>query len=273
MEARILVFTDLDGTLLDHQTYSFDPARPALRLLRQKGIPLIICTSKTRAEIEAVRSVLNNIDPFISENGGAIFIPGGYFPQELAPSKEDSPYQIIELGTPYPRLREVLSRIKDRLPGRLKGFGDLSVKDVARHTGLSPQGAALAKKREYDEPFLLEDLSILEKVREIAQAAGLNITKGGRFFHLTGDNDKGKASRLLQTMYVELEGCSVRSIGLGDSLNDLALLEAVDFPVIVEKPGGHYDPSVRVHNLIYAPGEGPIGWREAVLELVERLAS
>jgi len=273
MKARILVFTDLDGTLLDHRTYSFEPAWPALRLLRQKEIPLIICTSKTRAEIETVRSLLNNIDPFISENGGAVFIPRGYFHRKLARSEKNSPYEMIELGTPYPRLREVLSRIKDHLPGKLKGFGDLSAEDVARYTGLSPQEAALAKKREYNEPFLLEDLSVLEKVREIARAAGLNITQGGRFFHLTGDNDKGKASRMLQAMYAEVEGCSVRSIGLGDSLNDLALLEVVDFPVIVQKPGGHYDPTVRVHNLIYAPGEGPIGWREAVLTLVERLAS
>jgi mannosyl-3-phosphoglycerate phosphatase len=272
MKARILVFTDLDGTLLDHRTYSFDPAEPALCLLRQKGIPLIFCTSKTRAEIEAVRLVLNNLDPFISENGGAVFIPRGYFRQKICRPNKNSPYGVIELGTPYPRLREVLSQIKEHWPGKLKGFGDFSAEDVARHTGLSKEEAALALKREFDEPFLLEDLSILEKVRELARAAGLHITQGGRFFHLTGDNDKGKASRLLQTMYTEEEGRPVRSIGLGDSLNDLALLEAMDFPVLVQKPGGRYDASVRVPNLMYAPGEGPAGWREAVLELVERLS-
>jgi mannosyl-3-phosphoglycerate phosphatase len=272
MKDRILVFTDLDGTLLDHQTYSFDSARPALRLLREKGIPLIICTSKTRAEIEAVRVVLNNTDPFISENGGGIFIPEGYFSHELPWSKKDSNYQVIELGTPYPQLREVFSQIKEHLPGKVMGFGDFTVEDVASLTGLSPREAALAKKREYDEPFLLEDLSALEKVREMVQPAGLKITEGGRFFHLTGDNDKGKASRLLQSVYAGAEGFAGRSIGLGDSLNDLALLEAVDFPVIIQKPGGQYDPSVRVCNLIYAPGVGPIGWRKAVLDIVERLA-
>ncbi len=272
MKARIIVFTDLDGTLLDHRTYSFEPAQPALRLLRQKGIPLIICSSKTGAEIEAVRSILGNTHPFISENGGAIFIPRGYFHRKIAGPERDSPYEVIELRTPYLRLREVLSRIKERLPGKLRGFGDFSIEDIAKHTGLPEEEAVLAKQREYDEPFVLEDVSILEKIREMAQAAGLNITQGGRFFHLTGENDKGKAARLLQAMYAEAEGSSVRSIGLGDSLNDLALLEAVDFPVIVQKPGGHYDPSVRVHNLTYAPGEGPAGWREAIIQLVQHLS-
>src|SRR4030042_1090542 len=77
---RILVFTDLDGTLLDHRNYSFEPARPALRLLRESGIPLIICTSKTRAEVEEIRAALGNTDPFVVENGGAVFVPEGDLP-------------------------------------------------------------------------------------------------------------------------------------------------------------------------------------------------
>ena len=81
---RLLVFTDLDGTLLDHESYSFEPALPALAVLKEKNIPLVLCTSKTRAEIELFRIQLKNIHPFISENGGAIFVPkGNYFPQSL----------------------------------------------------------------------------------------------------------------------------------------------------------------------------------------------
>jgi len=272
MKNRILVFTDLDGTLLDHKTYSFDPARPALRLLREKGIPLIICTSKTRAEIENVRLALDNGDPFIAENGGAIFIPDGYFPDELPEAKRISGYQVIELGTLYPRLLQVFSLIKERLPGKLKGFGDFAAEDVARLTGLSLREAGLAKKREFDEPFLLKDPSVLETIQDMARASGMKITRGGRFFHLTGDNDKGKAVRLLQRIYAEAEGCPAKSIGLGDSLNDLPLLGAVDFPVLVQKPGGLYDSSIRLRHLVFAPGEGPLGWCAAVLESVERLA-
>ena len=74
-----IIFTDLDGTLLDHNTYSFKKAFPALRIIKKKKIPLIICTSKTKGEIEHYRKKLKNNHPFVSENGGAIFIPKDYF--------------------------------------------------------------------------------------------------------------------------------------------------------------------------------------------------
>ena len=77
---RMIIITDLDGTLLHHRTYSFEEAKPALDLVRRQGIPLVICSSKTRAEIEVYRKRLDNNHPFISENGGGIYIPAGYFP-------------------------------------------------------------------------------------------------------------------------------------------------------------------------------------------------
>jgi mannosyl-3-phosphoglycerate phosphatase len=272
MNDRILVFTDLDGTLLDHQAYSFEPARPALRLLRESGIPLIICTSKTRAEVQEIRAALGNTDPFVVENGGAIFVPQGYFSSDLPASRRDSRYLVIEMGTPYSCILSVFSRMKVPLAGRLRGFSDLSVEEVARLTGLSDEAAAWAKKREYDEPFLLDDPQAdLDIVKGIAESAGLSLTQG-RFFHLTGDNDKGRAVSVVKDMYAQTDGVTPRTIGLGDSPNDLPLLENVDFPVLVQKPGGRYEPSIRLDNLILAPGEGPIGWCTAVCELVERLA-
>jgi mannosyl-3-phosphoglycerate phosphatase len=273
MKERILVFSDLDGTLLDHRTYSFAAARPALRLLQEKRIPLIICSSKTRAEIEPIRKALANIDPFISENGGAAFIPAGYFVHELPSARREGEYDILEFGTPYPRLRQVISRLQERLPGQIRGFGDLTAGEIAKLTGLSDAEAALAMKREYDEPFLLSDPASRGAVQETVEHAGLRITQGGRFFHLTGDNDKGKAVRLLRTIYAKAEGLSLKTIGLGDSPNDVPLLENVDFPVLVQKPGGRYDPSIRLGHLIRAPGEGPDGWRAAVLDLIDRFAA
>jgi mannosyl-3-phosphoglycerate phosphatase len=271
MNDRILVFTDLDGTLLDHRTYSFEPARPALRRLRESGIPLIICTSKTRAEVEEIRAALGNTDPFVVENGGAVFVPEGRLSIELRAARRDSGYLVVELGTSYSRILSVFSHMKEHLPGRLRGFSDLTAEDVARLTGLSLEEAARAKKREYDEPFVLDDPATnLDIVREIAESAGLSITRG-RFFHLTGDNDKGRAVRLVKDIYARTDGIAPRSIGLGDSPNDLPLLENVDFPVLVQKPGGRYEPSIRLNNLFFAPGEGPIGWSAAVRELVERL--
>jgi len=111
----LVLFTDLDGTLLDADTYRYDAARPALERLREHAIPLIICTSKTRAEVEPLRRKLENQDPFIVENGGALYIPDGYFKAPLPGSSRRDGYQVIEMGLPYPRLREGLRPSKDKL--------------------------------------------------------------------------------------------------------------------------------------------------------------
>jgi len=272
MKRRLVVFTDLDGTLLDHFTYSFAAAEPALRLLLHKDIPLVLCSSKTRAEIEVVRAALGNGHPFIAENGGAVFIPTGYFPRGSFSPGRIPGYDVVEFGTPYTGILEVFERLKERFPGKLRGFHELTKGEVAGLTGLVTPAAELARKREYDEPFLLSDESLLEAVRETARASGLNIVRGGRFFHLTGDNDKGRCAKFLLRLYAESLRQPVDSIGVGDSANDLPLLRAVDHPVLVRKPGGAYDPSVSLRDLYLAPGEGPAGWRAAILDLVPRLA-
>jgi mannosyl-3-phosphoglycerate phosphatase len=269
-DSSLLVFTDLDGTLLDHHTYSFEPALPALNSLKEKNIPLIICTSKTRAEIEKWRLELHNDHPFISENGGAIFIPKGYFSHKFCFEREKNIYLVIELGTPYAQLREILNRIRNSLRLELKGFGDLSPEEVARLCGLSPEEARLAKKREYDEPFLLDEESAIKKIQKMASLSNLQVTRGGRFFHLMGENNKGEALRLLTDIYRE-KAEHIETIALGDSLNDLSMLRAADHPVLVQKPDGSYDPEVNLPNLNLAPGIGPTGWRKAVLQLLNKL--
>ncbi len=270
-DSHLLIFTDLDGTLLDHETYSFRPALPAIRALKEKNVPLIICTSKTKAEIEETRKQLHITHPFISENGGAIFVPKKYFHLPFSFDKEDTNYLIIELGTSYQRIRKVLAQIQAAFPGEVRGFGDLTAKKVASFCRLSLSNAKLAKKREYDEPFLLENKSAEETIEKIANRANLHLTKGGRFYHLLGDNDKGKAVSILKALYKKEKG-KIKTVGLGDSLNDLPMLKVVDYPVLVAKPDSGHDPSVKLDNLIFAEGIGPYGWNKAVLELLKKSA-
>src|SRR5512143_2726927 len=95
-----VIFTDLDGTLLHPKTYSFTEALPALELIRERGIHLVLCSSKTRAEIEVYRKRLHNEAPFIVENGGAIFVPVGYFIFPTG-SIRSGDYTISAFGKPY----------------------------------------------------------------------------------------------------------------------------------------------------------------------------
>ncbi len=264
---KVVIFTDLDGTLLDHDTYSFQAASGALELLKSKNIPLVICTSKTKKEIELYRKLLDNKHPFISENGGGIFVPTGYFSKEFKYDKEIDGYKVIELGTTRETLCAALKSITKETSIQIRGFSDMRVKEIAELTGLDEDMSKLAMDRDYSEPFLInkegkDGATIEEKIN----LKGYKHTRGGRFHHILGGNDKGKAVRILTDLY-KLEFGSIKTVGIGDSLNDLSMLEAVDIPVIVRKPEGGYDQDIKLSNLTYAKGAGPTGWNSSILKL------
>jgi glycerate 2-kinase len=255
-----IIVTDLDGTLLDEVTYSHAQALPALRRVAESGIPLILCSSKTRAEIEARRAELDNAHPFISENGGGIFIPRGYFPFPIEAEETDG-YQLIRLGMPYAEIRERFIQLREKLRAKVRGFADMSAAEVAALTGLHEHDAILAKQRDFDEPFIFEDEPDENFLRAI-EASGLRWTQG-RIFHIMGNHDKGRAVNLLMSLYRQQYG-SVTSMGLGDSLNDLPMLAAVDRPVLVRHQDGGYDARIAVPGLLKTRLPGPAGWNEAV---------
>jgi mannosyl-3-phosphoglycerate phosphatase len=270
MKDQMIIFTDLDGTLADYHTYSFEPALPALDALKKNGIPLIICSSKTRAEIEKFRSRIDNTHPFISENGGAIFIPLEYFPFAFPFTRKEAKYWIIEFGTPYHKIRGTLQKIQSEFPDMVRGFGDISAQEVANLCEIPPDEGVLAKEREYDEPFLLKNKTILDTIRKKAEEDHLQIIQGGRFYHLIGENDKGKAVSYLADISRRAHS-DIVTIALGDSQNDFPMLQVVDYPVLVKRPDGSHDPDITLENLILSPGKGPAGWNYSVLELLKKL--
>jgi predicted mannosyl-3-phosphoglycerate phosphatase (HAD superfamily) len=145
----------------------------------------------------------------------------------------------------------------------------MSVEEIAERCGFSLEDAALASRREYDEPFVGADRAGLAVVVRVAASAGLQVVSGGRFHHLVGGSDKGRAVRALRDLYVRARG-PVRTIGLGDSPNDEPMLREVDVPVLVRRPDGGTTDAVQLPGLVLAPYSGPAGWREAVLGILGR---
>lgn len=268
---KLIIFTDLDGTLLDRD--SFAKALPALTLIKEKKIPLIICSSKTRKEIEYYRGKLENRHPFISENGGGIFIPKGYFGSGVLTSEigvmEEKDYHIITLGARYPDLRRAIKELQEE-GFNLRGFGDMTAEDIAEIANMSIDEARMAKERDFDEPFIFEgDDAELKKLFESIKAKGVNYTQG-RFFHILGNSDKGRATEILIDLYRKNYG-EIYTIAIGDSPNDIPMLETVDLPIIVQKPHGSYDPRIDLPNLIRAKGIGPQGWNNAITVILNSL--
>jgi len=269
MKLKPVIFTDLDGTLLDLETYSYTKALPSINYLRKQGVPVVFCSAKTRAEQEVYRKELQINDPFIVENGGAVFISQGYFPFDFEYHKVEDGYQVIELGIPYHRIREILARIRDDTGLNFRGFGDMSTEEVASLTSLDLEAAQRAKAREYDETLNLEGTpDEINRVLNAIRKTGLNYTSGGRYYDVTGPNDKGKATRILIDLFRNKLG-QIETIAIGDSPNDLPMLSAVDIPVLVQKPGGTWE-EIDIPLLHRVEGIGPEGWARAIKEIIEQ---
>lgn len=268
-----LLFTDLDGTLLEEQSYGFKAAWPALARIQELGIHLVICTSKTFAETLPIQEQLGSEGPLIVENGGAIHTRPGQWVKGTAPVVDPGAWERMDLGMPYPALVQGLQLLRRQLHLTLTGFSDLTTDEVARACGLTLAEARRAKVREFDEPFFIEEEAPGDFVRveELARARGMTVHRGGRFHHLTGNTDKGRAVGILLRAFAG-SGGFLRSVGIGDSPNDLSMLQAVDLPVIVQRPTGQWDPVLeeRLPRALRAPGIGPEGWNRAILDLLRK---
>jgi|GEM_PF-16486 len=265
-----IIFTDLDGTLLDAKNYSFKDALPALNLIRSEKIPLVFCSSKTRAEIEYWRRQTANEHPFISENGGAIFIPEGYFPN-LIRTRPFEGYQVIQMGLSYRHVRDVFSNLRNRHALEVSGFGDISEIEISELTNLPPDLAKLARQRDFDEPFVFKETPDQEFLEDI-EKAGLHWTYG-RLYHISGRHNKGQSIRILKSLY-EQKYDDIFTIGLGDSQNDISIFCNVDYPVLItrekninENENNPYFPVDHAENLVKSRMAGPAGWSEVLVGL------
>jgi mannosyl-3-phosphoglycerate phosphatase len=268
MTPPFIVFSDLDGCLLDRRTFSAEAARPAVDALAEAGIPLVFCTSQTRAEVEHHRRILDNDDPFVVENGGAIFIPRGYFPFPHALTRTEGCYAVVELGVRYERLVRLFQDIRRTTGLDLRGFSDMTEDEIVSLTGLDPTSAARAKVRDYDEPFTASLTPIEEGILiEEARSRGLTVSRGGRFFHLMGGHSKGLAAELLIRLY-RTRWRPLPVVALGEGANDLSLLLLADHPVVIPRDWGVVDPAYRLGDWHVAPAPGPFGWKLEVLRLL-----
>lgn len=267
----LLIVSDLDGTLLDPVTYALGPAEAVVGRLRRAGVPLVACSSKTRAEIESLLSRLGLDEPFICENGGALYVPHA----SVSSDKANGGRLRIDLGRPYEEVVATLREAAADMHVQIRGFSDMSVAEISRDCGLPPLQAQLAKLRDFDEPFrILEtDPGLCSRFLKTLHRRGLRTVEGGRYFHAIGETDKGMAVNVLRAHYGK-DGTAVL-VGLGDAPNDIPLLRAVDIPVIVRREDSAASsrllrevPTARVTERL-----GPAGWAEAVSDIMDRWES
>jgi mannosyl-3-phosphoglycerate phosphatase len=261
-----LVFSDLDGSLLDHHTYSYLDAQPQLHMLEHRGIPVIPATSKTRVEVEFLRAQLGNAEPFIAENGAAVFIPQGYFDSQPDDTVERDGYWVRELSASRDKWLDLLAELLEQFPQEYDYFSRAGTAGIMRMTNLPQERAMEANQREYSEP--VKWLGGEERKAEFIaclQSRGACVQRGGRFLAVSGDCDKGRALTWLRHVYRESKPGSLwHDLAIGDGDNDRAMLEAAETALVVRSPVHDYPRLSRSDGVIYSTDYGPAGWAEGV---------
>jgi mannosyl-3-phosphoglycerate phosphatase len=269
---KIAVFTDLDGTLLDHHNYLWDEAKEALQLIQQHGYPLILNSSKTFAELHAISEELHTHAPIICENGAVIAV------KTLATAKAsgaNSDYRFHLFGMPYDQVIHTLNDLRRQWGFSFTGFSDMTTEEIMEHTGLTKTKAIAASQRQASEPLLWRDTAArLNELQDKLAEHGLILTHGGRFHHVMSPADKGKAIHWVQDYFQAIEpDTRWISIGLGDSHNDIKMLETVDYPVLVHNPATNQPHVSNIKGIRITEETGPRGWNRAVKDIITSLSA
>lgn len=264
---KLIVFTDLDGSLLDHDTYDWQQALPAIKSLKKHAFPMIINSSKTSSEIKHIRDKMHNHAPFICENGAIVHLNEKLFETPLDKMHE------VYFSKPYSYIQDVLTEIQKNHHFDMLGFNDIDVKSLMELTDLDEICATAAKQREATEPLIWNDTEAsLQTFKTLLSKHNLSLTEGGRFYHVMSPVNKGDSIQYLYNKYQEMEpDTQWVSAGLGDSFNDVPMLENVDFPVLIKNPHSKKLDVSHINNLVKSELVGPAGWNTEVLNIINTI--
>ena len=243
-----IIFSDLDGTLLDHETYSYKPASESLTEIKSRKIPLILSSSKTQAEIKRIQLRLNLNDPFIFENGSGVFYKD----------------EVINFGI---KLNEIHDKIRPLYKYfNFNCYSLLPLEQAIQYTGLKKEEARLSQQRQFSEPIIWHDnenkkLDFLKKIHEL----GLHAAKGGRFLTLSSHHDKAKALKWIINILENDQQTKFTSIGLGDGENDINMIDACDIKILVKNNNEHLQKPDWILTEMY----GPAGWNQEIMKVIK----
>ena len=269
-----VIYTDLDGTLLDHYTYSAEAARATLATLRGLGVPVIPCTSKTAAETRVIAAQLGLDGPMIVENGAAIWVPDRWGLMRTEAAVSESEMWCHGFGIPRAVIRRQLAILSVEWGNRYQSLCDLSDKQVMSITGLDAASARLAKERHFCETLVwlgtpADRIAFADQVKTL----DLRCVQGGRFVHVLSSGGKAEAvSWLHRKICAERPGFEAAlSISAGDAENDVEMLQVTDLALLVRSPVGDPPTLKRAGGLVISDEFGPAGWSEGIEILLDRV--
>jgi len=272
---KFLIFSDLDGTFLNHHTYSYGSLKNYVNNLDLQ-FELIFVTSKTFEEILHIQNKIEINYPFIAENGACIFFPPGYLKFTSNTQKNffiHKNYYCFKISNL--KSEDLINSFSDlKKKYKFCFYSEISNKSICELTNLKLREAKNSKNRLFTNPILWKDtnkkmLNFKSDVIKIKK--DLEILKGGRFLHISDNYNKAKAVKNFIKIIKSKSSYRFLTVSLGDSENDICMLESTDYSCIVKRKANKISLKKK-KNIYFSKTEAPDGWRES-LEFVIRMES
>ena len=259
---KILIFTDLDGSILDRDTFKFDQIKQYMKKVLNSGILIIPNSSKTESEIVEFNQELGENLAYISENGSVINglnLLNSNFPNKIILSREKK--ELVEIFK---------NKVPENLQRKCKFISNLNKKDQINIFGLGETKLKYALDRKYTEPFLFEGSKNEKKdLTKILKKNSLTIQEGGRVINLCDNVNKVKSMNKILKIYKKIES-NIEVIAVGDNYNDLDMLKNSDLPCLVFNDQFKED-QINIDNLIISNRPSPEGWADVIKKALVKL--
>ncbi len=267
---RVVIFTP--SKLLGSSSRLSQPAPEALNEIEGRNVPLVLSTSGTRAQLEPLRRKIGHAHPFITEGGGGLFIPDGYFALRLEGARRAGRYLCVPFGRSSQQAAAALEDIAREVRADVVRYAEMKTREIARNTGMSEREAEGSREREFSERFFFAgnaDLTASSFERTAGQH-NWRIRRGQPFWELYSGNDEGKAVRYVMRLYREALRSRIRSVGIGASMEDASLLAATDQAFILPVRRDRFDEQLvaKLPNTSKIDVPAAAGWNQTVLKVL-----
>lgn len=268
---RVVIFTPSD--LLGSSRLT-EPASEAVGEIERRAVPLVLSAQGTRAQLEPLRRKIGHAHPFITEGGGGLFIPDGYFALRLEGGKRVGRYFCIAFGRSSQEAGVAADDIGRQARAEIVRYAEMSAREIARNAGMTERDAEASREREFSERFFFVGNSGLTgtSFEKIASEHKWQIRHSEPFWDIFAGNDEGKAVRYLMRLYREALRSRIRSVGIAASAQDLSLLAATDQAFILPVKADHFDDRLvsKLPNAAKVEVPGASGWNQTVLRVLDR---
>jgi mannosyl-3-phosphoglycerate phosphatase family protein len=274
LATRKILFTALEGCLLDARTGSSAAAQAGIDELERRAVPWVIFSGLTRAEMDPIRRKLGHSGPFVTEHGGGLFVPQGYFPVRIEGQERSGNFQMLALGKPYGETAAALEELAEEAGVSVVGVSQMNLRETERNTGFTQREAEQFRLRDFEEPFFFAGASDGEIARFVALAKkkGYHAKPGTPFWHFSSLPDAGAAARRLAQLYRASAPARRQSqiVAIGEGSEDAGMLSAADRGILLTAgdAADQSENSGASRRFEQAQISDAYGWSEVVLEVL-----